>query len=675
MDNNEMKNMAKEERCLDIGYMQRLIKELNTYNHEYYFLDTPSVSDAIYDKKYNELVKMEGKHGYVLDSSPTKQVGGKVLDGFSKVKHKNPLWSLDKCQDKTSLKKWYDSMKLFHKQGGYEGDLEIVASMKYDGISMVSEYRYGCLIESATRGNGEVGEDITEQSRTITNLPLSLDTSDSMNGDVMAHCEVVMSKKAFKQYNDNNKVQLKNLRNASAGALRNLDIGECAKRKLSAIFYDIKSDTSQFDSYSDVLQNLKDYGLPTTDYKVCKSFDDVLVEIDRIEGTREDLEYDIDGVVLRVNNLDMCNDLGYTSKAPRFGIAYKYEAQETTTHLRGVEFSVSRSGRINPVGIVDTVHIDGSDVSRVTLNNMEDIRRKGLKLNAEVVIRKSNDVIPEITSVVEYSLGSNDVRDIDTPTHCPSCEHELVVDGAYLRCENTISCKPQLIRAIQHYAQRDAMNIDGFSEKTIEAFVNEGFLDDISDIYRLEKYRSHLIKLDGFGVKSIDKLFCSIEKSKNCELHQFIFGLGIKGIGLNTSKKLANEYQTLDNVLNNCQTNASLIGEVASKNLCDWIGDYANDGLLAEINHYITIKPIEDVETKDGYFTDKAIVITGSFNGLKRNDIKDLIVEYGGIIRSSVNKNTDIVVAGDKAGSKLDRAIELGIEVVDEDRLMEVVNR
>lgn len=668
--------MANEERCLDMELMERLVNELNQYNREYYVEDNPTVSDAVYDKKYDELLSMERDLGETLPNSPTQRVGGGLLKGFNKITHKNPLWSLDKAQNEDELAKWCNDMVRFNKQGQY-GDLEFVVSLKLDGLSMVSEYKEGILKSSATRGNGEIGEDITEQSKTIIDLPIQIDSNDVYNKgnvSVSVHGEVLLTKKAFEQYNSKNpKNPIKNLRNGASGSIRNLDLSECASRNLNVIFYDIKSDISDFTTYEGVLNHIKAMGFPTSEHVICRTLDEIKEEITRVENIRDDLNYAIDGLVTRVNNLDMCRDLGYTSKFPRFALAYKFEAEETTTYLRDVVWGTSRAGRINPVGIVDEVDIDGSTVGRVTLNNFDNIKKKGLMLNAEVVIRKSNDVIPEILNVVEYSLQNNDVRPIVAPTKCPSCSHELVTDGAYLRCENANGCKPQLVKAIQHYCQRDALNVDGFSEKTIEAFVDKGFIERITDIYTLNENRSQLIKLDGFGVKSIDKLLDSIEKSKDCKLHQLIFGLGISSIGLNTSKELAKEFANVGELINASRKDLSFIGDVASRKLYEWLQEDSNARMLSLLDNVLRVDSEQSEIIEDCYFSGKTIVITGSFERYKRTDIKDILEKLGAKIGSSVTKKTDLLVCGIKAGSKLTRANELGIEIIDENKFNEMI--
>ena len=468
--------------------IEELVEELNRYSYEYYSLDNPTVTDKEYDKKYDELKKLEIEEGYVLPYSPTLRVGDVVLEGFNKYTHKAPLWSMDKAKTIEELKEWHNRNVKFvnemREQGEDLPDLKYVLTKKFDGLTINLTYdENGVLITAATRGTGTVGEEVTAQVKTIKSIPLKIDNNDLLE----VHGEAIMTVEAFEEYNKNATVPLKNLRNGAAGALRNLNVKETANRNLSAFFYDVGyKEGTQFKTYLEMMDFIKEKGLPVDNYlKVCTSIEEIENEIEYIKNIRFDLNYDIDGLVIVIDDIKTRELLGYTVKFPKWAIAYKFEAQEATTKLLGVEWNVGRSGRVGPTALLEPIELAGVTVKRATLNNMDDIKRKGVRIGAEVFVRRSNDVIPEIMGVVPESLeGSEEIK---APKVCPACGSHLVLDGAHYFCENTLSCKPQLVKSIVHYASREAMNIAGFSEKTAEQLFEKLNIKSISDLYKLNK--------------------------------------------------------------------------------------------------------------------------------------------------------------------------------------------
>ena len=449
--------------------IKELVEQLNNYSYKYYVLDDPSVTDKEYDKIYDELKKLEEETGFVLPYSPTLRVGDMVLDGFEKYTHKAKLWSLDKAQSIQEIIDWHNRNVKFVNDMRLKGedlpDLKYVLTKKFDGLTINLTYNEEGVMEiAATRGTGNIGENVTAQVKTIKSIPLKIENNDILE----VHGEAVMTQEAFDKYNESAQVPLKNLRNGAAGALRNLNVKETARRNLSAFFYDIGyKEGSPFKTYLEMLNFIKEKGLPMDDYmKVCTTIDEIQEQIDYINSIRFDLNYDIDGLVVAIDDMRTRELMGYTVKFPKWAIAYKFEAQEATTKLLGVEWNVGRSGRLAPTAILEPVELAGVTVKRATLNNMDDIARKGVKIGADVFVRRSNDVIPEIMGIVPETLDG--AEDIKPPKECPACGSHIILDGAHYFCENTLSCKPQMVKSIVHYACREAMNIAGFSERTAE---------------------------------------------------------------------------------------------------------------------------------------------------------------------------------------------------------------
>lgn len=656
--------------------MEALVNELNKYAHQYYVLNEPTISDKEYDVKYDELKALESETGIVLPYSPTLRVGDAVLPEFQKYTHKARLWSLDKAQNMEQLKDWDSrNRKLIEEYNKDRNDklppLRYVITKKFDGLTLNCTYdENGVLVKAATRGTGEVGEDITAQAKTIKTLPLKID-----NGHVIeVHGEAVMTKKAFEEYNKRAEVPLKNLRNGAAGALRNLNVKETARRNLSAFFYDVGYNEGEpFKTYMEMLNFIKAMGLYMDDYiKVCSTVEEIEKEVQYVEGVRDELDYDIDGIVIAIDDMRTREVLGYTVKFPRWAVAYKFEALEATTELLEVEWNVGRSGRVSPTALLEPVELAGVTVKRATLNNMDDIKRKGVKLGATVFVRRSNDVIPEIMGVVEESLEGS--RDIIPPEECPYCGSKLIQEGVHIFCENTLSCKPQMVKSIVHFASREAMNIEGFSEKTAEQLFEKLDLRSISDLYRLKK--EELLTLEKFGDKKAQNLLDAIEKSKDCDLASFIYALGIPNVGKKTSKDLVKKFKTLEKL-----EKATLeelisvqdIGEIVANSVIKF---FSQEGILESIRELqsLGVSPrYEETEVEENIFEGKTVVVTGSLKNYSRNEIKDKLEALGAKVAGSVSKKTDFVLAGEEAGSKYDKAVELNIRILSEEEFEELL--
>ncbi|WP_409068997.1 NAD-dependent DNA ligase LigA [Clostridium sp. FAM 1755] len=656
--------------------MEELVEELNQYAREYYLLDNPSVSDKEYDLKYDELVSLEKETKVMLSYSPTQRVGDNILSEFSKYTHKGRLWSLDKAQNIDQLIEWHNrNLKVIEQYNDMSEEklpeLRYIVTKKFDGLTVNCTYdENGILIKGATRGTGIIGEDITAQIKTIKTVPLKIKNKHVIE----IHGEAIMTKEAFEEYNKNAKVPLKNLRNGAAGALRNLDIKETARRNLSAFFYDIGyNEGPEFKSYTEMMKFIKDMGLPQDNYiKECTNMEEVEKEIQYIESIREELEYDIDGAVIVVDDIKTREILGYTIKFPKWAIAYKFEAKEITTKLLEVEWNVGRSGRVTPTALLEPVELGGVTVKRATLNNMDDIRRKNVKLGAKVLVRRSNDVIPEIMGVVEESL--EETEEIEVPEKCPYCGSHLVQNGVHYYCENTLSCKPQMVKSIVHFASREAMNIAGFSEKTAEQLFEKLDIKSIADLYKIKK--EELLTLEKFKDKKSQNLIDAIQNSKDCDLASFIYALGIPNVGKKTANDLVAKFKTLENIEN--ATIEELVevpdvGEIVAKSAYDFFADEKIINNIEELLNLGVNPYYEEEIINENPFMNKTIVVTGSLNNYSRGEIKDKLQSLGAKVSSSVSKNTDYVLAGEKPGSKYDKAVNLGIKVIDEDEFFNMI--
>lgn len=639
--------------------MEELVEKLNRHSREYYTLDAPSISDAEYDLLYDRLKKLEKETGEVLPASPTQRVGDIVLSEFKKHQHKSRLWSLDKAQNDDELRAWEKRLQKAlddYNSTGVDEPLPPLAyliTLKFDGLSINLTYDEGILVQAASRGTGETGEEIINQVKTIRTIPRQIASTTLME----VRGEALMTKQAFSEYNAAADIPLKNLRNAAAGALRNLDVRETAKRKLMAYFYDVGFwEGKPFATYKEMLDFIKEQGLPVHPYQVkCDSIEEVIQEITTISEHRDTFDFEIDGLVIAVNDLRTRAVLGHTVKFPRWAIAYKFEAKDAVTALLEVEWNVGRTGKVTPTAILDPVDLGGVTIKRATLNNLDDIRRKGVKLGCEVFVRRSNDVIPEITGVVEESLQN--AEDIEEPALCPACESKLVRDGVHLFCENSLSCKPQMVKSIVHFAGRAAMNIEGFNEKTAEQLFEKLDIREISDLYRLTV--EELLTLEKFKEKKAQNLISALERSKDCTLEAFLNALGIPNVGVKTARDLAQKFESLEGVMEASREellDITDIGEIVADSI---LGFFQDQKIKKSIKSLLDlgVKPFfQKKRTDNNPFMNTTVVVTGSLQKYSRSEIEQLLRDLGANVSGSVSKNTDFVIYGESAGSKLDKA-------------------
>jgi DNA ligase (NAD+) len=655
-----------------------LVEELNKYSHEYYTLDNSSISDKEYDEKYDELVKLEKEADYVLPYSPTQRVGDVVLAQFNKYTHKAPLWSLGKAQSVEEVKDWHNrNVKFINEYNGSNDDKlpksKYVVTKKFDGLTINCTYdESGVMTKAASRGTGEIGEDITAQVKTIKALPLRINNS----AVIEVHGEAIMTKEAFEKYNENVVVPLKNLRNGAAGALRNLNVKETAKRNLSAFFYDVGyNEGTQFTTYLEMLEFIKNNGFPIDDYiKVCNSVEEIQEEINYINDIREELNYEIDGLVIAIDDIRTRELMGNTVKFPRWALAYKFEAKEVTTTLLDVEWNVGRSGRVTPTALLEPVDIGGVTVKRATLNNMDDINRKEIKIGSKVLIRRSNDVIPEILGTIENE--NLETSEIIPPTECPYCGSEIHQEGVHYFCENTLSCKPQLVKSIVHYGCRDAMNISGFSKKTAEQLFEALDIKSISDLYRID--REQLLQVERFKEKKADNLLESIEKSKECSLASFIYALGIPNVGKKTATDLANNFHNIDNLKKATLEELIVIndiGGIVAESIVEFFTEKVINEIIEELFELGVNPYFQENKVEENIFMGKTVVVTGSLQTFKRNEIKEKFESLGAKVSGSVSKKTDYVLVGKEPGSKYDKALELGVEIITEEEFSKMIEK
>ncbi len=637
--------------------MKELVRILNENAYYYYVLDEPRIADAEYDRLFDELLKLEKETGTVLPDSPTIRVGGATLTGFKKHTHIVPLYSLDKAQSIEELREWKErTEKLLGHSTSYS------LEYKFDGLTVNLTYDNGYLVQAATRGDGITGEEIIEQVRTIRSVPFSIPFKGRM--EVQGEC--IMWLKDLEKYNETATEPLKNARNAAAGALRNLDPKETAKRKLDVFFYNVGYiEGKSFKDHFEMIDFLKENRFKTGECeKLFDDFDLLCNEIKKIEEYRDKIGYLIDGIVIKVNSFAEREAMGYTARFPRWAVAYKFYAEEMTTGLLDVIWEVGRTGKLTPTAVLSPVELAGATVSRATLNNIDDIERKNIRMNGRVFIRRSNDVIPEILGLVP---GEEDKPKIEAPEYCPACGSMLEKIGPNLYCPNTLSCPPQLVAKMVHFCEREAMNIEGLSQKTVELIFDKLGVKDIASIYEISY--DELYSLDGFGNKKAQNLIDSINNSKNPELDSFIYALGINNVGRQTAKDLAKHYKTFDAVRNadiESLMQINDIGEVVAECIVDFFASKEVEDVLNRLFALgIKVKDYEAV-IKDNEFFGKNVVITGTLSKYTRNEAKELLEKAGAVVQNSIGKSTDILIAGEKAGSKLQKAVQLGTVVYSE---------
>ena len=648
----------------NIDRMKELVEIINRHNYNYYIMDKPTIADSEYDKLLDELFKLEKETGIVLDNSPTHKVGSEPISSFKKVHHKNRFYSLEKSQSIEEIKDWNDRNQKIHSY-----NLELVCEYKFDGLTIAITYDKGKFVRAVTRGNGIVGEDVSEQVKTFKSVPLTI----NYQGYIEVQGEGIIKLSVLDKLNNQLDVPLKNARNAAAGAIRNLDPKITASRKLDYFAYNINYiEDKKFENHLQEIEFLKDNGFLVINFhKVVYNWTDIENIINQVADSKNQLDFLIDGLVFKINHTADREALGHTDRFPRGAIAYKFEAEEVTTILQDVIWQVGRTGKVTPIALLEPVDLAGATVSRATLNNINDIEKKNVSINSRVFIRRSNEVIPEITGLAEESA---DCKKIVAPCLCPSCNSELITIGANIFCKNSKGCFDQIIDRLTHFSSRDAMNIDGLSIKTITQLYSVYKTAYPYQLYELTS--EQLSVLEGFKEKKINNLLTSIENSKNVDWASFIFALGILTIGKKTAYVLSKKFSNLQDLKNaslETLTNIQDIGEIVANNIIEY---FKNEENINNINRMLELGveiKYPSTNNENSKFKDKKIVLTGGLDNFSRSDLTKILQEKGADVTSSVSKNTDLVIAGKDAGSKLGKAKALNIDIIDETTLIEML--
>lgn len=647
--------------------IRELVDKLNEYSKAYYVLDAPKISDKEYDELYDELLRLEEQSGIILPDSPTQRVGGDPLPCFEPHTHIHRLWSLDKVRTREDLIDWGRRVERI-AESQHLPKVKYALEYKFDGLTINLTYEGGRLITGATRGNGIVGEDITPQIKTIRTVPLTIPFKGKM--EVQGECYMKLS--VLDEINKTTDEKLKNARNAAAGALRNLDPRITAKRRLDCYCYNVGYiEGKKLETQDEMLGFLRENGFTVSDYLVfCDDIETVCDEIDKAEESRPHLDFLIDGMVVKVRDFATREALGATEKFPRWAMAFKFAAEETTTTVRDITWEVGRTGKLTPRASFDPVELAGATIRHATLNNFDDIQRKRVGIGSRVFIRRSNDVIPEILSAVE---GDVPERQVEKPTVCPACGAHVEHRGVHLYCTNSLSCAPQIAGRLAHYASRDAIDIDTFSEKTAALFVEELKLKSIPDLYDLGP--QDYMGLQGFGERRINNLMAAIERSKDCTLGAFIFAIGIPNVGAKTAKDLARRFGTIEALRSATVeqlTEVPDVGEIVARSIVEF---FADPSIATQVDRLLAhgVKPRPEEVQQDSPISGKTIVVTGTLEKLDRRQAEALIESLGGKAAGSVSKKTDYVLAGESAGSKLTKARELGVRVLNEQEFFELI--
>ena len=647
--------------------IRELVDKLNEYSKAYYVLDAPKISDKEYDELYDELLRLEEQSGIILPDSPTQRVGGDPLPCFEPHTHIHRLWSLDKVRTREDLIDWGRRVERIAESQQLPR-VKYALEYKFDGLTINLTYEGGRLMTGATRGNGIVGEDITPQIKTIRTVPLTIPFKGKM--EVQGECYMKLS--VLDEINKTTDEKLKNARNAAAGALRNLDPRITARRRLDCYCYNVGYiEGKKLETQDEMLGFLRENGFTVSDYLVfCDDIETVCDEIDKAEESRPHLDFLIDGMVVKVRDFATREALGATEKFPRWAMAFKFAAEETTTTVRDITWEVGRTGKLTPRASFDPVELAGATIRHATLNNFDDIQRKRVGIGSRVFIRRSNDVIPEILSAVE---GDVPERQVEKPTVCPACGAHVEHRGVHLYCTNSLSCAPQIAGRLAHYASRDAMDIDTFSEKTAALFVEELKLKSIPDLYDLGP--QDYMGLQGFGERRINNLMAAIERSKDCTLGAFIFAIGIPNVGAKTAKDLARRFGTIEALRSATVeqlTEVPDVGEIVARSIVEF---FADPSIATQVDRLLAhgVKPRPEEVQQDSPISGKTVVVTGTLEKLDRRQAEALIESLGGKAAGSVSKKTDYVLAGESAGSKLTKARELGVRVLNEQEFFELI--
>lgn len=655
--------------------MDELIDQINYHSNKYYNDDAPEISDYEYDNLMKELIKIEEENPQIKRAdSPSSRVGGKPLDKFTQITHKIPMLSLSNAYSDKDLKDFDKRVRELA-----DDSVEYVVEFKIDGLSVGLTYKNGVFEKGATRGNGVVGEDITENLRTVKTIPLKINDTE----EVVVRGEVYISKQNFEKINELQEEQglqlFANPRNLAAGTLRQLDSKLTAKRPLDIFIFNLEYiENTNLKSHSESLEYLKNLGFKvSTDYKVCSNIEGVIEHIEYWTENRSKLPFEIDGMVIKVNDLQQREVMGYTAKSPRWAIAYKFPAEQKKTKLIDIIVEVGRTGTITPTAILEPVRLAGTTVSRATLHNEDYINEKDIKIGDTVLVQKAGDIIPQVVQVVKDDRDGNEIE-FKFPDKCPVCSEPTVrLEGeSAVKCIN-ISCPAQIRRGIIHFASRDAMNIEGLGESIVGLLLDNNIIKDIADLYYIKK--EDVINLERMGEKSAENLIKAIEKSKQNELYRLINGLGIKYIGVKGAKVLAKNFDSLDEIINADAvqlTNLEEFGDIMANSVVEFFKEEKNMTVINKLKEGGV--NTESIKNKDesivNIFEGMKIVLTGTLPTLKRNDAKEMIEARGGKATSSVSKSTTFVLAGEEAGSKLTKANELGVKVIDEAKFLDILN-
>ena len=659
MENKNKDKMLEE--------MSELVEEINVHNYNYYCLDNPTISDKEWDKLYNRLLLLEEQTGIIFPSSPSQKVGGDPLDEFVKAEHKVPLYSLDKAQSIDEIIAWNNKNAKLHN---FKNEYSV--EYKFDGLSISLEYNNGNFVRAITRGNGAVGEDVTAQVKTIRSLPLLINDKS----ELIVQGEIIMKKSELVRYNNTHDDQLKNPRNAAAGGLRNLDPKITKSRNLDFFAYNVAySSGTKFDTQRQMNNFLKDNGFLVEKYfKVVHSINEIVSEINKIDKIRDNLDFDIDGLVIKLNQSNDRAELGFTQKFPRGMIAYKFEAKEESTTLLDVTWQVGRTGKLTPVAELEPIELAGATIKRATLNNFGDIQRKRVKIGSRVLVRRSNEVIPEVLGTMQTHETD---REIIKPTNCPVCGAEVVETEANIFCSNHKGCPKQIEERLTHFAGRNAMNIESISSKTIEYLISNFGISSFADLYNFNYDK--LIGHEGYGEKKISNMKESLEKSKEVSLANFIYALGIDSVGVKTAKQLAKRFKNFNALMSATKEELVSMNDIAEITAQD-ILDYFNDEFyqkqiqeLLNVGLYISTEGERVIE--NSVFSGGKYVLTGTLGSMGRSEAGKIIEEMGGEISSGVSKNTTAVIVGENPGSKYDKALSLGIKIITEAEFLELLEQ
>lgn len=652
--------------------IEKLRKELTYHNEQYYLYDDPQISDYEYDALMQELIDLENEYNYHSATSPSVMVGGGVLEEFEKVRHRTSQLSLANAFSENELRDFDARVKKFVQNYTY------TAEYKFDGLSVIITYENGRLIQGATRGDGIIGEDITQNIKTIKTLPKVID----FKGTLIVRGEVIIKKDDFVRLNiqrdKQHLMRFANPRNAAAGSLRQLNVNITKSRPLDIFIFNVDIiEGEEFHSHTQMLEFVKKLGFNVSKVEYKHDIEQVIEFCKIMQDKREDLEYEIDGLVFKIDEIKLRDQLGSTSKHPKWAIAYKFPAHQEETIIKDITIQVGRTGVLTPVAELEPVKISGSVVSRATLHNEDFIKEKDIRIGDSVFVRKAGEIIPEVVNV-NLAKRKKDVQEFIFPTKCPVCGYGVrrEKDQAAIKCIN-LSCPAASLRRVIHFCSREAMNIDGMGQGVITSLFNNNLINDISDIYKLKEKKQEMMALDKMGQKSTENILSAIEESKKNDLNKLLFGLGIPLIGQRGATLIANKFLAIDNILSATLEDLINIPDIGEKMALEVVRYFKNQEHIAIINALkdagVNMKKITNEDSSKQLFKDKTFVLTGTLQGYTRNEIKDIIESMGGKVSSAVSAKTDCVLAGENTGSKYEKAVQLGIKIIDEQEFISMM--